>query len=88
MPNYMPAVKRQGHAHILPQAVSSELTKQFGTRCLVTAFTVFSRTSRQGSVTSRGPAAHPTGPHSLPRETEERLRSWDQGGDRTCLGLV
>lgn len=81
MSNYMPAVKRQGHAHILPQAVSSELTKQFGTRRLVTAFRVFSRTSRQGSVTLQGTHCSSLRT-SLPRETEERL-SWDQGGGRT-----
>lgn len=38
MPNYTLAVKRQGHAHILPQAMSSKLTKQFGTGYLATAF--------------------------------------------------
>lgn len=61
-PNYMAAVKRQGHAHILPQAMSSKLIKQFGTRCLVTAFRVFLRTSQPGSVTLQGnPAQDPIG---------------------------
>lgn len=50
MPNYKAAVERQGHAHILPQAMSSKLTKQFGTRCLVTAFRVFLRTSQQAGL--------------------------------------
>lgn len=38
VPNYMPAVERQGHAQELPQATSSKPTKQFGTGCLATAF--------------------------------------------------
>lgn len=40
---------------------SSKLTKQFGTRCLVTAFRVFLRTNLQGSVTLWG--TYCWGPH-------------------------
>lgn len=87
MPNYKAAVKRQGHAHILPQAMSSKLTKQFGTRCLVTAFRVFLRTSRQGSATLQGTCCSSL-KTTLPRKAEERPRSWDQSGGRTGLGAV